>query len=243
MPQPQQAPPSPAVLLSFVALEACALLGATVTGVLARKRRQQLESTNEKLRRINAELRRQREIDCLDGLSGTESDGVTYRTALERSLDAPSAAHPTEQYSFGALKLSLARARRQLEDTVREAKLQLRTQDAASAAQVLPVLADAEQTAKDIKDQRAQRAISRLRARALRATGDLPGALTALQEVLQLSTAIEGGPDDADTLGEMGDVLAEMGDFEAAGKLYDRCIVAIETGAPTSQLSSTWDAS
>lgn len=44
-----------------LSLQAAALVGATVTGVLARKRREEMEALNAKLRHINAELRRQRE--------------------------------------------------------------------------------------------------------------------------------------------------------------------------------------
>jgi hypothetical protein len=42
-------------------LQAAALIGAVVTGVLARRRREEMQGLNRKLRHINAELRRQRE--------------------------------------------------------------------------------------------------------------------------------------------------------------------------------------
>lgn len=42
-------------------LQAAALIGAVVTGVLARRRRVETQTLNDKLRQINAELRRQRE--------------------------------------------------------------------------------------------------------------------------------------------------------------------------------------
>jgi len=41
--------------------QAAALIGAVVTGVLARRRRVETQTLNDKLRQINAELRRQRE--------------------------------------------------------------------------------------------------------------------------------------------------------------------------------------
>lgn len=204
-------------------IQAAALVGAIVGGILARKRRKQLEETNLKLRKINQELRRKNEEAAPDDLS-------THKTALERSLGAPSAAHPVE--SYGSLKVSLARARRQVEETIKEAKLLLKNSskppaEAASAA--LPLLAEALQLSKDIKDLRAERAVSRLRARALRSLGDLSGSLQELQQVLNLTAAVgESGEGDADTLGEMGDVLAEMGNFEAAGKYYDLTIEAIQ---------------
>lgn len=49
-PAPLAAPP----------LQAAALIGAVVTGVLARRRREEMEGLNGKLRQINTELRRQR---------------------------------------------------------------------------------------------------------------------------------------------------------------------------------------
>jgi tetratricopeptide (TPR) repeat protein len=199
------------------------VIGAVVGGILARKRRQQLEEMNLKLRKINQELRRKNE-------ESNQPDDLSIVTALQRSLDAPSAAHPVE--SYGSLKVSLARARRQVEECIREATSLIKDtsksrKEAATAA--LPLLAEALQLSKDIKDIRAERAVSRLRSRALRSLGDLPGSLEELQQVLDLTAAVgESREMDADTLGEMGDVLAEMGNFEAAGRYYDMTIDAIE---------------
>jgi tetratricopeptide (TPR) repeat protein len=211
-------------MTALTIVEAAALVGAIVGGILARKRRHQLEETNQKLRKINQELRRKNEE------SAPVDDFTNYRTALERSLTQPSAAHPVE--SYGSLKVSLARARRQVEETIREAKSLLHSTslpptEAATAA--LPLLEEAQQLSKDIKDLRAERAVARLRARALRSLGDLSGSLDELQKVLELTAAVgESGEGDADTLGEMGDVLAEMGNFEAAGRYYDLTIDAIQ---------------
>lgn len=224
-------------MTALTLLEAAALVGAIVGGVLARKRRNQLEETNQKLRMINQELRRQRQ-------AATPDDMGVYRTALERSLGAPSAAHPVETY--GNLKVSLARARRQIEETIREAKTLLHNSSSPasqSGAAALPLLADALVVCKDIKDLRAERAVVRLRARALRATGDLEGSFDELQRVLDLSKAVDDKPEeDADTLGEMGDVMAEMGNFEKAGKYYDLTISAIQGTSNGAEGISTWDA-
>lgn len=54
LPLPPDAPRSPHP-------QAAALIGAVVTGVLARRRRVETQTLNDKLRQINAELRRQRE--------------------------------------------------------------------------------------------------------------------------------------------------------------------------------------
>ena len=57
-------------------LQAAALIGAVVTGVLARRRRVETQTLNDKLRQINAELRRQREKQvraCVGGPAGCDS--------------------------------------------------------------------------------------------------------------------------------------------------------------------------
>jgi hypothetical protein len=277
---------------SLIAAQGAALIGAIVGGVLARRRRRQLETTNEKLRRINAELRRRQEessgnsLFTTDAAEGQKKEFAAYRTTLERSMEAPSAAHPTEEY--GALKLSLARARRQIEESIREGKVRLRLLSSKSsdmeaapsnastsmdrrAAEVntlLQLLDDAAQTARDVKDPRAERAVVRLRARARRLGGDLVGAKYELLYVLQgmdVSSSFEQAqlPRDSDTvepndnnkttnngpvavdvdlLGELGDVLTEMGDFEAAGKAYDACIAAMDNESGDTTVGvSTWD--
>lgn len=53
--------PQPSLTLHHRLAQGLALVGATVTGVLARKRREEMEALNSKLRTINAQLRRQRE--------------------------------------------------------------------------------------------------------------------------------------------------------------------------------------
>jgi hypothetical protein len=220
---PQNYPWQHPTSLAMSLLTGLTVIGAVVGGILARKRRQQLEEMNLKLRKINQELRRKNE-------ESNQPDDLSIVTALQRSLDAPSAAHPVE--SYGSLKVSLARARRQVEECIREATSLIKDtsksrKEAATAA--LPLLAEALQLSKDIKDIRAERAVSRLRSRALRSLGDLPGSLEELQQVLDLTAAVgESREMDADTLGEMGDVLAEMGNFEAAGRYYDMTIDAIE---------------
>ena len=217
-------------MTALTLLEAAALIGAIVTGILARQRRQELEATNKKLRTINQELRRRQEA------SSPDEDLSGYRTSLERSLGAPSAAHPVETY--GTLQVSLARARRQVEQGIKEVKGILHSNTSSTtttttttntAMHVFQVLDEILQTSRDIKDARAERAVMRLRARALYQTGNLTESLSALERVLELSAAVGegGGEGDVDTLGAMGDILAEMGNFEAAGKYYDLTIDAM----------------
>ena len=93
--------------------QSVALVGATVGGFLARRRRRELETLTEKLRNVNAELRRQREED----LHVCEADGDieamrSYRAALEVALEAPSEQHPLEDH--GTSESTLAGARREV---------------------------------------------------------------------------------------------------------------------------------
>lgn len=224
-----------------------ALVGAAVTGTLARRRRQQMDGLVEKLRAINAELMRQREAAAAAAAEGGAAGGGGYRTALEKTLDAPSAAHPVEEY--GGMRASLARAQRQIAEAVLGAKTRLAvTAPGAGAdfapASLLPSLDAALQTAADIKDPRAQRTLLRLRARTHRAAGDPAAALEDLRRSVAAGAAAGGPPDgDSETLGEMGDLLTELGDLEAAGRCYDACFSAIQDpqDAPPPYLTGTWD--
>ncbi|KAL4419602.1 hypothetical protein ABPG77_001656 [Micractinium sp. CCAP 211/92] len=306
LPPPSGEPQTNVVTMGIVmGFQGAALIGAVVTGVLARRRRTEMQALNEKLRQINAELRRQREAQesilsavglgaaeptgpaapAGDGTSsgpgpaeaaagaaaaaegaepGAASEGEVVsegeggisgvqaaaalealrrqaellqreRAALEAALASPSAAHPTE--SFGDQRLSIARARRQIAHCIRGSKELVRD---GRQSEVFPLLEQGLQLAAETADLRAERALIRVRARALRELGDPAGALRDLHRSLSLSQQLGETAGDADTYGEMGDVLTELGDLESAGKYYDLCISAIQSEAQQ-PLSSTWD--
>lgn len=219
---------SPA-MISLVVLQAVALLGSIVTGVLARQRRKQLEVTNRKLRKIAAELWQQRETLKFES-EEAEGDRLgleARRTSLETALRGPSAAHPTEEY--GSLRSSLARARRQVDLVVEESKVALREAESRQVVRgVLNNLEEASQTANDIKDVPLQRSVLRLQARAFQQLGAWSSALEKLHQIVDLGRGeMDEGGDDADTLGALGDVYTEMGDLERAAQYYDECFDAI----------------
>ena len=128
------------MMTALVGLQFIALVGATVTGVLARRRRLELESINVQLRTINLQLRRQREdvqgealteaLESVDpagqGDTITEVTSVASIAALEASLAAPAAAHPTEGFGTDG-QLSLAGVRRRLSACLRCAFQHLKT--------------------------------------------------------------------------------------------------------------------
>ncbi|PSC68955.1 FLUORESCENT IN BLUE chloroplastic-like isoform X3 [Micractinium conductrix] len=286
-------PPSGTVMMGVVmGFQATALIGAVVTGVLARRRRTEMQKLNEKLRQINGELRRQREAqesilsavglgaaeaglepggqlapppagdasatgggggegEGDDGGEGGAGSGIQAaaalealrrqaellqreRSALEAALSSPSAAHPVEL--FGEAGLSVAGARRTIHKCIRGAKELVRD---GRPAECFELLEQGLKLAAETADVRAERALTRVRARALRESGNLSAALLDLQRTLALSEQL-GEAGDSDTYGDMGDVLTELGDLESAARYYDLCIDAIRDEAQQ-PLSSTWD--
>lgn len=224
-------------LMAMVLLQGAALLGAIVGGALARKRRLELESLNSRLRVINAQLRGRMEPEeaLVCSVDSEQEAARAYREALESALGAPSAAHPVE--GFGSEGYSLAQARRQLSQSIREAKTAVQS---GEGAQALEIIGAGEQLAVEMMDKKAQRAVARVQAKAMRQVGDIQGALSALHRSIALSLELGENSGDADVLGELGDLHAELGELEKAGEYYDRCIRAIQDEQPAA-MSSTWD--
>jgi tetratricopeptide (TPR) repeat protein len=264
---------SPTAMAWLLVLQALALVGAAVGGILARNRRRSLLEANEKLRRINEGLRARSSsnspaagyFSSMDGeedLKEDREESALIKQSLEKSLGGPSAAHPNESYGFEDFgsPLSLAQARRVIDTCIRDTKLKLhpilkscnhpqreRCQgDVKEMEGVVESLNQALRLATDIKDPWAERILIRLRGKAQRLAGNLRLALVDLQDVLrrlrhdedaantkQLEStehalAVEAiRTDRADVLGELGDVLTELGEYEEAGKAYDDCLAAM----------------
>ncbi|KAK9829474.1 hypothetical protein WJX72_006078 [[Myrmecia] bisecta] len=236
--QPSLKPNAPGTLFLLVFIQAIALVGAFVTGMLARKRRLELEGLNKQLRMINTELRRRRaDEDAVVCSTDPEVEALkAYRTALQQSLEAPSAAHPIE--SYGSDNLSLAQARQTISKKLREGKSSLADGNGSAA---LAVLQDADELAREVQDVRAQRAVVRAAAKAYVLMGNPQASLDALQQSIELSKELGETQGDADVLGEIADVYADMGDLERAGEYYDKCFLAIQNEAPSTMSQSSWD--
>lgn len=189
--------------------QAICLTGAIIGGIVARRRRQQLDLLNKKLREINSELRSRLEDD-------------STRNALERTLGQPAAAHPFEEY--GTLRQSLARARQQISRAIETGRAALRNKDIINTAQ--REVGEALILANDIKDLRAQRSLTRLSAKLNMELGNARAALEELKQAHELCKAIGDG--ETDILGELGDVYAELYDFEQAAYYYDACMQRIQ---------------
>jgi len=182
-----------------------------------------------------------RERDRRDSLARSREKKKPPKTSKKKSSDpAAAAAHPPSE-TYGEADLSLAEARRAISRSLGEAKQALK---AGCTGDALARTAEALALARELRDARAERAVVRLSARALRAAGDLRGALRELLRSADLSEALGEGSGDADVAGAIADCYADLGDFERAGEWYDRCIAAIQ--APPDEggalaVSSMWD--
>lgn len=234
-------PPSDAGLLggkgtviAIIALQAFGLVGAFVTGTLARKRRQEIEEINLKLRQINNVLRMQSvdEGDKPRALPTEEEMKAMqeYRASLQDTFAEKSAALSEEA-------TKAAEQRQQLMIYISRARSLL---DEGKTGEALEDLAVAQTLSKEAELLPATRAILRLKAEVYRDQKQYKEAVDCLVKVLAVSMAMEEYSGDADVYGEIADLYTELGDLQQAGEYYDRCIAAISVGQP-SNLSSTWD--
>ena len=133
--------------------------------------------------------------------------------------------------------LALASTKRKVSRALGEGRQALK---AGCVGDALAAAADGLPLARALGDPRAERALVRLNARALAASGDNRGALRELLRAADISAALGEAEGDADLLGAVADAYAELGDLDRAGAYYDRCIAAITDGTPPS-MSSVWD--
>lgn len=246
---PNQVPPSAneyyagtplgRIMMPLIILQGVLFSGAIVAGRLARTRRRKLEHVNSRLRRLNAELMRERhsksdaEIEAeedaamlaqdLEQAASGLPESAVVRAALEASFEAPAAAHPEEVY--GSAGDSLAVARRRVRALLADGRGQL---EAGNSNGALEFFQAAETLAKDAASPRAALRALRLQAQALGALGRHGAALQCLQQAADGLKRV-----DANLCGEIADCYAEMGDLERAAEWYDRTIeaVAVESNA------------
>ena len=199
-----------AVLGQFVGF-----VGATVTGIGLRRRKRELEVLNKTLLSVNAELRTAQRRDRRAGR-------VRVNTTKEGAVDAEAEG-----------------ARYKVVDRLREGKRLLResresgTDDAAERALgvFLAVLDDVrnDKATQESLDSawKAERKARRGAAVALRKLGRSDEAEMHWREVLSMSVANEDAAVAVDVLGALADCETDKGDLEAAGKYYDKYLVAL----------------
>ena len=244
---PPPPPPSPVIarpaVWALVALQTVALVGAAVTGTLARRRRLEAEGLVLKLRAVNVALReRAADADAPPVCAADEDresakayaaglavarrseDGGAEASSSSSGDEGDAAAGGGPPVRIDAADLSVGEARRHLSRCLGEAKQALRR---GCARDAVALTVEAAGVAQELGDARAERAVVRLAARAKRAAGDVRGGLADLMRSVALSATIGDAAGDADVAGDIADSHAELGDFEAAARWYDTCLAAI----------------
>jgi hypothetical protein len=241
-----------------VASQVFTLIGASVTGTLARRRRLEAEALVIKLRAVNVALReRAADADAPPVCAADEDreSAKAYAAGLavarrsedggESSSSSSDDNEPGPSVRIEAADLSVGEARRHLSRCLGEAKQALRK---GCARDAVALTAEAAGVAQELGDGRAERAVVRLSARAKRAAGDVRGGLADLMRSVELSVATGDASGDADVAGAIADTHAELGDFEAAARWYDTCLAAIAAedgwassgGESGGALASSW---
>ena len=188
---------------------------------------------------VDAAVAAQDDEDAILGLAEAQRKRVEaaeqQRSTLERSLQQPAAAHPTERVDDGVN--SVADARRKLRAAMERAGECLSAGEPAAALESYDT---AMSLAATLGSRRASVATARGAARALTELGQHDTALKRLLMAADLSAGGDGpcalvgkGPPmdftHDDLAGEVGDAFAEVGELESAGLWYDASLRAMRS--------------
>lgn len=184
---------------AVIAIQAIALLGATYTGSLAKKRRMEMKQLNDQLRQINQELRSRdaaliekeavlNYIQSQEDKSRLEDDNTSEE---ERTLDALIADGTQDiaggNYIRGQEKLTIAKAS---SESIGDPMLRVRSRRALAAG--------------------------------FKASGDMHDALGELISAYEVcGSNVQLNRKKCAVAGEIADMYADMGDFKKAAQYYD----------------------
>mmetsp|Transcript_23989 Transcript_23989/g.77975 ORF Transcript_23989/g.77975 Transcript_23989/m.77975 type:complete len:355 (+) Transcript_23989:7173-8237(+) len=221
--------------------ETVALVGAAASGIAARRRKQEVELLNDKLRAINLSLRQQARA----GIVVAPALNYAPPTAA-RAVAPPAPAAPAEESVSSAAAPETDNAataeappsppadslpspapstvRDEAREALRKGRQFLKsglTGDAQVFFNKALILSRRERNR--VQERRAMRGL----AAAKRDLGDRAGAIDALLTVLAISDEIEDYTGDADALGTIADLHTETGNLEEAAKFYDRYMAAL----------------
>lgn len=226
--------PSQAPHLFLHGLEAVALVGACVTGYLARRRRQELQVVNDRLRMINEQLRSKGIIEGTIAEFGADIEAAIQEeaarkagaeqlkanlSALEQSLRAPSASHPIEGTEKDV------QGRTEMYACLKTGKEALASKNPEKALQSLT---RAYELAEQLGEQMAQVSALVGQARACKLLGNTIQAISILKSCLPIMEGMEEQNVAIDIYGEIADAYTEVGDMQKAAEYYDYFLKEID---------------
>lgn len=208
--------------------ETVALIGAIVGGTAAKRRKDEVDVLNAKLRQINLQLRQQARAGTL------YAPGLTYAPPAEKAAAAAVVAPaPNTRVTPSGLMVSVSMEDDEmnadqlaLRDTLKAGKRLLKEKKGAEA---LALFEKAQGMARALKDKVQERRAYRGLAAACRLNKQLPAAIKHLERVLDISKEINEYTGDADAFGTIADCYTDMGDLEKAAQFYDKYIGAMDS--------------
>ncbi|XP_020110148.1 protein FLUORESCENT IN BLUE LIGHT, chloroplastic-like [Ananas comosus] len=181
---------------------AVAMIGATVTGLLARQRREELERVNDQLRQINTALRRQAKIESY-------APSLTY-APVGRIAESEVIVDPNKQELMRILKTGKKFLRNQELD-----KAFVEFKAAFELAQSL---------GEHLEEKKAARGLGA----SLQRQGKYREAIKYHSRVLEISKKVGEDSGSTEAYGAIADCYTELGDLERAAKFYDRYISRLD---------------
>ncbi|KAL5972992.1 hypothetical protein ACLOJK_039799 [Asimina triloba] len=180
-----------------------ALIGATVGGLLARRRRGELKRLNDQLRQINAALRRQAKIESY-------APNLSY-APVGRILETEVIVDSRKQQLISSLKAG---------------KTFLRNQEPEKAFEEFKAALELAQRVGDpIEEKKAARGLGA----SLQRLGRYRDAIKYHSLVLAISEREGEDSGNTEAYGAIADCYTELGDLEGAGKFYDKYIARLQT--------------
>ncbi|KAH8932507.1 hypothetical protein BDL97_19G076600 [Sphagnum fallax] len=186
-------------------VEAVALTGAAVGGIIARQRKNELERINAQLRQINVNLRRQSRVESY-------APSLTYApVGAGRMMEMPVRSDPT---------------RDELMQRLKGGKRLLREQ---KPAQAFLEFEEALDIARQLKDTVEEKKAARGLGASLQRQGKYKEAIKYHNVVLSVSQRTGEHAGNTEAYGAIADCYTELGDLENAAKFYDQYIGRLES--------------
>ncbi|KAI9102930.1 hypothetical protein K1719_023369 [Acacia pycnantha] len=180
-----------------------ALIGATVGGLLARQRKEELKRLNDQLRQINAALRRQAKIESY-------APSLSYAPIGGRILENEVIVDPRKEELISKLKTG---------------KNFLRNQEPDKAFLEFKMALEMSQNLKDpVEEKKAARGLGA----SLQRQGKYREAIKYHSMVLGISEREGEDSGNTEAYGAIADCYTELGDLERAGQFYDEYISRLE---------------